>query len=43
VFSRAGTGDTPVAMFPTGELPAGWVGRMCRGLEHHPLVGWATD
>jgi 4-diphosphocytidyl-2-C-methyl-D-erythritol kinase len=43
VFSRAGTGDAPVAMFPTGELPAGWVGRMCRSLEHHPLVGWATD
>jgi 4-diphosphocytidyl-2-C-methyl-D-erythritol kinase len=43
VFSRAGTGDAPVAMFPTAELPAGWVGRMCRGLEQHPLVGWATD
>ena len=23
------------------ELPQGWVGRMCRSLDHHPLVGWA--
>jgi len=43
VFARAGTADTPVAMFPTAEMPPGWVGRMCRGLEQHPLVGWATD
>jgi 4-diphosphocytidyl-2-C-methyl-D-erythritol kinase len=42
VFARAGTADTPVAMFPTAEMPPGWVGRMCRGLEQHPLVGWAT-
>lgn len=26
--------------FPAG-LPAGWVGRMCRGLTRHPLVHWA--
>ena len=25
------------------ELPAGWVGRLCRGLEQHPLSGWASD
>lgn len=25
------------------ELPSGWVGRCCRSLEHHPLVGWASD
>ncbi len=25
------------------ELPAGWVGRMCRSLVVHPLVGWAAD
>ena len=23
------------------QLPQGWVGRMCRSLDHHPLVGWA--
>ena len=23
------------------ELPLGWVGRMCMGLPHHPLRGWA--
>ncbi|HWP18141.1 MAG TPA: 4-(cytidine 5'-diphospho)-2-C-methyl-D-erythritol kinase [Burkholderiaceae bacterium] len=25
------------------ELPEGWVGRWCRGLEQHPLSGWASD
>jgi 4-diphosphocytidyl-2-C-methyl-D-erythritol kinase len=42
VFARAGTGDQPVATCPA-DLPPGWVGRMCRGLEHHPLLGWARD
>jgi len=42
VFSRAGTGETPVTTFPAESLPAGWVGRMCRGLERHPLVEWAS-
>ena len=23
------------------QLPQGWIGRMCRSLDHHPLVGWA--
>ncbi|MBI3370110.1 MAG: 4-(cytidine 5'-diphospho)-2-C-methyl-D-erythritol kinase [Burkholderiales bacterium] len=41
VFSRAGTGDQPVATWRADELPARWVGRMCRSLDHHPLVGWA--
>jgi 4-diphosphocytidyl-2-C-methyl-D-erythritol kinase len=44
VFARAGrisgTGATPMATLPT-DLPTGWVGRMCRSLEHHPLKGWA--
>lgn len=40
VFARAGTGDQPVATMPEGGLPEGWVGRMCRGLDQHPLVGW---
>lgn len=43
VFARAGTGDQPLAIFPADELPPDWVGRMCRGLEHHPLAGWVQD
>jgi 4-diphosphocytidyl-2-C-methyl-D-erythritol kinase len=43
VFARAGTGGQPMATFPTDELPPGWVGRMCRSLEQHPLAGWALD
>ena len=42
VFARAGTGDRPGAAWPA-ELPAGWVGRMCRSLDTHPLAGWARD
>ncbi|MBX3604108.1 MAG: 4-(cytidine 5'-diphospho)-2-C-methyl-D-erythritol kinase [Piscinibacter sp.] len=42
VFARAGTGAEPIAAMPS-DLPAGWVGRMCRSLERHPLAGWATD
>lgn len=42
VFARAGTGAQPVAAMPA-DLPPGWVGRMCRSLELHPLAGWATD
>jgi 4-diphosphocytidyl-2-C-methyl-D-erythritol kinase len=38
---RGGAGDQPVATWPEGELPAGWVGRLCRSLSHHPLRGWA--
>ncbi|MCP5286372.1 MAG: 4-(cytidine 5'-diphospho)-2-C-methyl-D-erythritol kinase [Burkholderiaceae bacterium] len=41
VFARAGTGDVPTATFSPADLPAGWEGRMCRGLGHHPLAGWA--
>jgi 4-diphosphocytidyl-2-C-methyl-D-erythritol kinase len=43
VFARAGTGDQPLATFPTEAIPKGWVGRMCRSLQVHPLVGWARD
>jgi len=43
VYARAGTGDRPVATLQAGELSAGWVGRMCRGLAQHPLAGWAAD
>jgi 4-diphosphocytidyl-2-C-methyl-D-erythritol kinase len=42
VFARAGAGsELPLEMPPA--LPAGWVGRMCRSLELHPLAGWAAD
>lgn len=41
VFARAGIDEQPVATMPA-DLEAGWVGRMCRSLEHHPLVGWAA-
>jgi len=42
VFARAGTGERPLATLPA-ELPPGWVARMCRSLDAHPLAGWATD
>jgi 4-diphosphocytidyl-2-C-methyl-D-erythritol kinase len=42
VFARAGTLDRPVAQVPS-DLPPGWVARMCRSLEQHPLAGWAED
>jgi 4-diphosphocytidyl-2-C-methyl-D-erythritol kinase len=36
-----GAGDRPVATWPEGELPEGWVGRLCRSLVQHPLRDWA--
>ena len=42
VFARAGSEARPSAAIPAPLAP-GWVGRMCRSLEHHPLRGWATD
>ena len=39
----AGTAHAPMATLPAQELPPGWVGRMCCGLDEHPLVGWASD
>jgi 4-diphosphocytidyl-2-C-methyl-D-erythritol kinase len=41
VFARAGTGDRPVATWGEDDLPAQWVGRMCRSLAVHPLAHWA--
>jgi 4-diphosphocytidyl-2-C-methyl-D-erythritol kinase len=42
VFARNGMDDRPLATWPQeAELPAGWVGRMCRSLDRHPLVDWA--
>ena len=42
VFARAGTGDRPLATWGEDELPAHWVGRMCRSLAVHPLAHWAS-
>jgi 4-diphosphocytidyl-2-C-methyl-D-erythritol kinase len=41
VFARAGTGDRPLATWGEDQLPAHWVGRMCRSLAVHPLAHWA--
>lgn len=46
VFARIekldGSSGLPMAKMPE-DLPAGWVGRICRSLERHPLAGWATE
>ncbi len=42
VFARAGTLAQPVATLPA-ELAPGWVGRMCRSLDAHPLHGWHVN
>jgi 4-diphosphocytidyl-2-C-methyl-D-erythritol kinase len=42
VFARNGMDDRPQATWPAEDpLPPGWVGRMCRSLDRHPLAGWA--
>ena len=41
VFSRVGTDEPSLAAWPAQSLPGPWVARMCRGLDHHPLRGWA--
>lgn len=44
VFARVGLADAPearAAAMLLDELPAHWVGRICRGLSVHPLAGWA--
>ena len=48
VFARAGRieggGAERRPEAPMPDLPAPrWVGRMCRSLEQHPLVGWAVE
>jgi 4-diphosphocytidyl-2-C-methyl-D-erythritol kinase len=40
VYARAGAGERPVATMHEGQWPEGWVGRMCRSLDIHPLAGW---
>jgi 4-diphosphocytidyl-2-C-methyl-D-erythritol kinase len=44
VFARIGTDVPSMATGPEEVLeglPPGWTGRLCRSLDHHPLVGWA--
>lgn len=42
VFARNGMDDQPLATWPAEDpLPPGWVGRMCRSLDRHPLADWA--
>ncbi|MBL8349331.1 MAG: 4-(cytidine 5'-diphospho)-2-C-methyl-D-erythritol kinase [Burkholderiaceae bacterium] len=43
VFARIGTDAPSTATGPAESLPglpAGWTGRLCRSLDHHPLVEW---
>lgn len=42
VFARIGAIGPPMATNWLESLPAGWAGRMCRSLDHHPLVDWAS-
>ena len=46
VFARAGwiegSGAQPATAMP-GNMAPDWVGRMCRSLTVHPLVGWTVD
>lgn len=39
---EAGIESQPMATWPQ-DLPAAWVGRICRSLDRHPLYGWAGD
>ena len=41
VFARNGTSDQPEKPWPARVLAPGWVGRMCRSLDQHPLLDWA--
>lgn len=45
VFARVGMDASIPATWPLGDAsawPDGWVGRLCRGLDQHPLVEWAS-
>jgi 4-diphosphocytidyl-2-C-methyl-D-erythritol kinase len=41
VFARIGADDRLLAVAGVDDLPPGWLGRMCRSLDHHPLAAWA--
>jgi len=42
VFARNGMDDQPLVTWPAQALAPGWVGRMCRSLEQHPLRDWTS-
>jgi 4-diphosphocytidyl-2-C-methyl-D-erythritol kinase len=41
VFARVGMADRSLATWPAQSLPGSWIARLCRSLDHHPLLGWA--
>ena len=41
MFARVGTNDRSFEAWPPATLPGPWIARMCRSLDHHPLLGWA--
>ena len=41
VFARVGMEDRSLAGWPAQSLPGSWIARLCRSLDHHPLLGWA--
>jgi 4-diphosphocytidyl-2-C-methyl-D-erythritol kinase len=46
VFARAGAlAQSPQApvMLAQALVPKGWRAKMCRSLEHHPLLGWSSS
>ena len=42
VSGEAGTLDQSMATLLQAR-PAGWIGKICRSLDHHPLMDWAED
>jgi 4-diphosphocytidyl-2-C-methyl-D-erythritol kinase len=41
VFARVDIEDQSLVAWPEQPLPGPWVARICRSLDHHPLLGWA--
>lgn len=41
VFARVGVEDRSLATWPAQSLSGPWIARLCRSLDHHPLMGWA--
>jgi len=42
ICGKDGVSDLPMATLPK-DLPSGWVGKICRSLDVHPLKGWAQN
>jgi len=41
VFARVGMDDRSLEAWPAQPPPGLWITRLCRSLDHHPLLGWA--